>query len=153
MSSMDLRKKRRLILWGCAAGIGLSLFVFWICPRSMETLVETPPENITFWGLESDSGETDGEAISSFTDHGGASAVDDLKYLYSLTFSRPVLCTALSYDTGCASYSLAFMWGDHQLKRFYLLEDGVLWDGTWCYSLAGGETALAGLKEWLAAFD
>lgn len=138
--------KRRLILLGCVAAVCLVVVAFLTWPRSIESLVGIPPEKVTFWGLEAYSSENEGLSISSQTE--GRSAEEDLRYLYGLTFSWPTWSPNLYYETGSASYSLVFSGADGQ-KRFDLLEDGTLWDGTWRYSLVGGETALAGLQELL----
>lgn len=148
---MHSKTKRRLILLGCAVGICLVLLVLWLRPRSMEALVGAPPESLTFWGIESNTGETEDMAITSLASDGSISGEEALEYLYGLTFSRPELSPVLSYENGCGHYSLAFTWGGRAAKRFDLLEDGTLWDGTWRYSLAGGETAVAELRDWLGA--
>lgn len=140
-----------LALGLCAAAVCLVLLILWLRPRSMEALVGAPPESLTFWGIESNTGETDDMAITSLASDGNISGEGALEYLYGLTFSRPGLSPVLSCENGCGRYSLAFTWEGRAAKRFDLLEDGTLWDGTWRYSLAGGETAAAELRDWLDA--
>ena len=125
---------KRIALLAAASLIAV-FCVWWLRPRSMGSLVGVPAEQVKRAVLE--------EAfIEEEVDVSG-----DLEELYGFSFSRPVFCGTLIYQgTG---YDLSLAVGD-RWQRWMLTDDGALWDGTWCYTLSGGQAARERLAAWLA---
>lgn len=125
---------KRIVL--LAAVILIAVFcVWWLRPRSVESLVGAPVGGVGQAVLEEGLG--DGE-----TDVSGG-----LEELYGFSFTRPVFCGALTYQgTG---YNLSLVVGNH-VQRWTLVDDGTLWDGTWRYALSGGQAARERLAAWLS---
>lgn len=119
-----------------AAVILIAVFcVWWLRPRSVESLVGAPVGGVGQAVLEEGLG--DGK-----TDVSGG-----LEELYGFSFARPVFCGALTYQgTG---YNLSLVVGNH-VQRWILVDDGTLWDGTWRYALSGGQAARERLAAWLS---
>ena len=125
---------KRIVL--LAAVILLAVFcVWWLRPRSVESLVGAPVGGVGQAVLEEGLG--DGE-----TDVSGG-----LEELYGFSFTRPVFSPTLQYEG--RSYDLALAVGD-RWQYWTLTDDGVLWDGTWRYALSGGQAARERLAAWLS---
>ncbi len=125
---------KRIVL--LAAVILLAVFcVWWLRPRSVESLVGAPVGGVGQAVLEEGLG--DGK-----TDVSGG-----LEELYGFSFTRPVFSPTLQYEG--RSYDLALAVGD-RWQYWTLTDDGALWDGTWRYALSGGQAARERLAAWLS---
>lgn len=118
--------------------------ILWLHPKGMAELTGAKLEEVTKWELTQDFEGTSSAAHSK-------TEQERLLYeLYQFRFHRPMHCAVLTCN--CESYDLSLIWNDNDTldgSLFILLEDGVLWDGTWCYSLVGGEEARTNLTQWL----
>ena len=120
---------KRIVL--LAAVILLAVFcVWWLRPRSVESLVGAPVGGVGQAVLEEGLG--DGK-----TDVSGG-----LEELYGFSFTRPVFSPTLQYEG--RSYDLALAVGD-RWQYWTLTDDGVLWDGIRPVRRAGRPGAACGL--------
>lgn len=125
---------RKKFLLAVPVGICCLVLIIWLYPRTIESLTGISKEKILSWSLEQQSSDA------------GVTDESNLEYFYSLSFSRPIYCSALTYN--CVAYDV-FLESEEGGRRFTLLEDGTLWDGTWRYSLIGGARAHSDLVNWL----